>query len=358
MFRSKLSIILAAAALLLVAGFQVHAAEVERLIAAAKDKGEKELSISWAEQSFGGSKGAKMFEALFNKMYGMNIKVNFTPSPSMRAMTGKITQEVTAGRKPSTNVFLGTETHFGAMLKRDVMEPYDYTKLSSRIPRGVVTPKNIGVEIATFVSGITYNTNLISPAEAPKKLEDALDPKWKGKIASTPYAAQFDRFAMLNNWGNDKMEAFVTKLTKNIGGLIRCGEMSRLTSGEFIMMVMDCGSYYPRLERGRGAPLAHVTLEDGATVSYFYWGVPRNSESPNLAKLFINMAMSREGQKVVYKNYATDHWELPGSQTAGEIKGLKSRGIEVLEINAEYVTKNSGLRPLSRKLSKILRRKG
>ncbi len=128
----------------------IQAAEVDRLIAAAKENGEKELNISWAEQSFGGSKGAKMFEALFNRMYGTNIKVNFTPSPSMRAMTGKIIQEVTAGRKPSTNVFLGTETHYGTMLKRDVMEPYDYTRLSSRIPRGVVIRKNIGVEIATF----------------------------------------------------------------------------------------------------------------------------------------------------------------------------------------------------------------
>lgn len=335
----------------------VQAAEVDRLIAAAKENGERELNISWAEQSFGGSKGAKMFEALFNRMYGTNIKVNFTPSPSMRAMTGKIIQEVTAGRKPSTNVFLGTETHYGTMLKRDIMEPYDYTKLSARIPRGVVTRKNIGVEIATFVSGITYNTNLISPAEAPKKMEDALNPKWKGKIASTPYAAQFDRFAALSNWGNEKMEAFVTKLSRNVGGLIRCGEMSRISSGEFIMMVMDCGSYYPRLERAKGAPLAHVTLEDGATISYFYWGIPRNSPNSNLAKLFINMAMSREGQKVVYKNYATDHYELPGSQTSDEIKGLRSRGIEVLDINAEYVADNSGLRPLSRKLSKILRQK-
>ena len=153
------------------------------------------------------------------------------------------------------------------------------------------------------------------------------------------------------------MEAFVTKLSDNIGGLIRCGEMSRLTSGEFIMMVMDCGSYYPRLEKAKGAPLAHVTLQDGATVSFFYWGVPRNSHNSNLAKLFINMAMSEEGQKIVYKNYATDHYELPGSQTAGEIKGLKSRGIEVLDINAEYVAEHSGLRPLSRKLSEILRRK-
>ena len=47
--------------------YGLQAAEVDRLLAAAKENGERELNISWAEQSFGGSKGAKTFEALFNR---------------------------------------------------------------------------------------------------------------------------------------------------------------------------------------------------------------------------------------------------------------------------------------------------
>ncbi len=347
-------------ALLILVAFHVSnadASEVQRLLAEAKKNGEKELKISWAQQSFSGSKGAKRFEALFNRMYGTNIKVNFTPAPSMRTMAAKISQEVSAGREPSTNVLLGTETHYGAMLKRDTMEPYDYTKLSSRITPGVVTRNNIAVEIGTFVSGVAYNTNLVSPAEAPKKLEDVLNPKWKGIIASTTYAAQFDRFALLPNWGNERMKAFMTKFSAHVGGLIRCGELSRITSGEFALMVLSCGSYAVRQQKAKGAPLEHVILDDGASISFFYWGVPRNSTSPNLAKLFINMAMSEEGQKVVYKNYDTDHYALPGSKSAAELKGLKAKGVTILEIDAEYVADHPQQFKLGRALAKILRQK-
>ena len=72
------------------------------------------------------------------------------------------------------------------------------------------------------------------------------------------------------------MKAFLAKFSNQIGGLMRCGESSRIVTGEFIMMVMDCGSYYVRLERARGAPVEHIIPEDGTTISFFYWGVPRN----------------------------------------------------------------------------------
>ena len=330
-----------------------HSPEVMRLLAAAKEKGEREIDIIWGEQSFGGYKGAKMFEESFNRMYGLSVKVNFTPGPSMPDVAGKVTQELAAGQRSSTDLLLGTESHFGSLINREVLEVYDYTKLSPRITKGVVVP--IGVEIATFVSGVTYNPNFLPRGEAPKKLEDVLNPKWKGKIVSTPYAAQFDRISLLPQWGPERMKAFLTKFSTHVGGLMRCGESSRIVTGEFVMMVVDCGSYYVRLERARCAPLEHVILEDGATTSFFYWGVPRNAAHPNLAKLFINMAMSEEGQKAVYKAYETDHYALPGSQSAAELSALKAKGIEPLRVDAQFVAKHPELRELSQEFAKILR---
>ncbi len=147
-----------------------HSAEVKRLIAAAKEKGETELDLTWSQNSFSGAKGAKLFEAMFNRMYGMNIKVNFTPGPRMSKMGSKIAQEVAAGHKASTDLLLGIELHYGRLMKQGVLDQYDYTKLSPRITKNLVTSNNTGVEIGTFVSGLVYNTNFISPAEAPKKL--------------------------------------------------------------------------------------------------------------------------------------------------------------------------------------------
>lgn len=330
-----------------------HSAEVQRLLIAAREKGEQELDLIWGEGTFSGSAGAKMFEALFNRMYGNNVKVKFTPGPSPTDMSAKLSQEVAAGRTASTDVLLGTESHYADLLKRKVLEEYDYTKLSPRIRKDMVAP--YGVEIAGIISGIIYNTNAVSPSEVPKRLEDSLNPKWKGKIASTANAAIFDRVAGRPEWGAERMKAFVGKLSAHVGGLIRCGEVSRIITGEFSMLVLGCGSFFVEQARAYGAPLGHALLEDGTTIGFFYMGIPRTAAHPNLAKLFINMVMSEEGQKIAYKTYFTDHPSLPGSQSAGELKELRSKGFEPLKVDVKFVAERSELRDLSTELPKILR---
>jgi ABC-type glycerol-3-phosphate transport system substrate-binding protein len=88
-----------------------HAPEVQRLLAAARERGETELVLSWGESSLGGYEAAPKFEALFNRMYGTSIKLAFTPGPSMPDMALKVAQEVTSGQKASTDVLLGNEGH-------------------------------------------------------------------------------------------------------------------------------------------------------------------------------------------------------------------------------------------------------
>lgn len=332
-----------------------HSAEVKRLLAAVKETGERELDFTWSEESFSGTAGAKMFEALFNRMYGLNVTFKFTPGPSMTQMAGKVTQEVAAGRSPSTDILLGTESHYSDLLGRKVLEEYDYTRLSPRIRKDIVAPN--GVEIGGIISGILYNTNLVSPSDAPRKLEDALNPKWKGKIASTVNAGLFDRVAARPEWGPEKMIPFVKKLSEQVAGLIRCGEASRVISGEFHMLVLGCGSLFAHQAKAKGAPLANAILEDGTTIGYFYVGTPRTSTRPNLTKLFINMVMSEEGQKLAYKTYFSDHPDLPGSQSAAELKDLKARGKEPLKVNVKFVTEHPELHKLGNELIKILREK-
>ena len=330
--------------------------EVNRLIAAAEEKGEQELILTWSESSLGGSTGAKKFEALFNKMYGANIRVNFTPGPSMTDMAGKVTQEAAAGRKASTDVLLGTESHYSALLNRNVLEEYDYTKLSPRITKEVVGYRNMGVEIYSTISAVNYNSQLVSAADVPRKLEDALNPKWKGKIASTVNAAYFDRVAFRPEWGPEKMKGFIRKLAQHVGGLVRATESERIVTGEFLMLVMSA-SHDVRRQKALKAPLGTVILEDATTVGVLHLGVPRNSSHPNLAKLFANMVMSEEGQRLLYEVYFTDHHELPGSQSAAELKELAAKGIKPLKVDIKFKVDHPEIEQLSDELRTILREK-
>lgn len=355
--------VLIAAALLGVAATSVQAAtadhspEVKRLIAAAKEKGERELDLIWSGTSLGGSEGAKKFEALFNRIYGLNTKFNFTPGPSMTDTAGRVTQEVAAGRTASTDILMGTESHYGDLVKRNVLEEYDYSRLSPRIQKKFVAPKNIGTEFYTIISGITYNTHSISAKEAPRRLEDVLSPKWKGKIASTTNAAIFDRVAMLPEWGVERMKVFITKLADQVGGLIRASENERVISGEFIMLVMDGGGHQVRKQQLKGAPVGHIIPEDAANMSFGYMGVPRTSAHPNLAKLFINMVMSEEGQRVVFETHFTDHHELPASQSAAALAELTAKKAKLLRVDIDFVMKHPEMSKLSDEFRNILRAK-
>ena len=338
------------------AGKAGHTPEVNRMLALAAEKGEQELNLTWSESSLGGYEGAKKFEELFNRMYGTNIKVHFTPGPSMTQMVGKVTQEVAAGRASSTDILLGTESHYSALLNRNVMEEYDYTKLSPRVTRDVVAYRNMGAEIYSTISSVNYNSKLVSPVDLPRKLEDVLNPKWKGKIASTVNAAYFDRVAFRPEWGVEKMKAFITKLAQQVGGLVRATESERIVSGEFLMLVMSA-SHDVRRQRAKGAPLESVILEDAATIGVLHLGVPRTSSHPNLAKLFVNMVMSEEGQKLLYAVYFTDHYELPGSQSAADLKELKAKGIKPLKVDVKFKADHPEIEQLGDELRKILREK-
>src|SRR5688572_8799086 len=81
-----------------------HSAEVERLIAAAQAAGETELSLSWAEDNLGGYEGATKLGELFNRMYGLNVKVTFTPG-RLDQLVGRVEQEITSGRRASLDLF-------------------------------------------------------------------------------------------------------------------------------------------------------------------------------------------------------------------------------------------------------------
>lgn len=331
------------------------ASEVARLVAAARATGQTELQLAWSDNTLGGGEGARRFEELFNRTYGTQITIHFTPGPSMTDMSAKISQEAAAGHKASTDVLIGAESHFGALLDRDVLERYDYTQLSPRITPAFVAPPGVAVEFTSRLPGITYHSGLVAPADVPRLLTDTLHPRWKDRIASTVNAASFDRVASRPEWGAERMRAYVTDLARQVAGLVRCGESARLLSGEFAMVVMDCGSYEANRAKAQGVPLGHVIPEDAATVIFFYMGVPRTAAHPDLAKLFIGLLMTEEGQRLLYEVEFTDHYQLAGSRSVAELEGLRAKGIEPLRIDAAWVAAHPEVTQLGNELTRILR---
>jgi ABC-type Fe3+ transport system substrate-binding protein len=328
--------------------------EVRRLIQAARDSGETELNVAWASSSLGGMESIKRIEAWMNQTYGTNIKITLIPGPSMTDMVGKITQEYLAGQKASSDVYLGRELHLATMLPHDVLEQYDYTQLSPRITRDIVGERNVGVEVYTTIPAILYNSELVPRAEVPQRLEDVLQPKWRGRIAATETASYFGSLSAHPEWGAERMKAYMARLSQQVGGLIRNSEEHRIISGEFVMLVLG-NTHNAKQNSAKGAPLASVVPEDVAQANTLNLGVPRNSAHPNLAKLYINAMLSEAGQRILFETYLTDHSELPGSRSAEDLAELRAKGIRLQKLNVRFALDHPDLPEVEQELRTILR---
>src|ERR671919_1875226 len=107
----RLSLYLLAVALTGVSPLLVSGAPLDDLIAGAK----KEGVIEFYGPSTLGPEGAQAIVSAFNKKYGLNIKVNFTPSGNMTRDTAKIVGLSASGQPPEWDIMVVTDAHHGSL---------------------------------------------------------------------------------------------------------------------------------------------------------------------------------------------------------------------------------------------------
>lgn len=146
---------------------------------------------------------------------------------------------------------------------------------------------------------IAYNTKMVTPADAPRKYEDLLDSKWKGKLGIDT-ATETGWFAtQLEIMGKEKGLDFFRRLGKQKPNL-RKGHtllVQLCIAGEFPIIV---NAYGARIEeyKAKGAPVEWVAVNP---VIFHANGnmLGKNASHPNTAKLFIDYMLSRDGQGIL-----------------------------------------------------------
>jgi iron(III) transport system substrate-binding protein len=328
-FVLALCCLVGALAMAPVAGFSQSRTE---LVEGAKKEGS--LSLSWGTGTMGGIEGARAMERVFNKTYGLNIQFKYTPGPAMPQFASRIIQEAKAGQPASSDLFIGSENHVVRMSLKKV----DWSKAFPHVTAPMTDWDGRVLIVVSRTPGFTYNTNLVSANEVPRKVEDVLNPKWKGKIASTPYAASFDRLALV--WGEDKTTAFLRTFSKHVAGLIRCGEEERVANGEFAMMVFNCDLADQNEMREKGAPVSGRVFQDAGILSYWYLAVPSNAAHPNAATLLAALLVSKEGQDILWKTEKTSSHLVEGTYMHKFVKDQEREGVKFYANPVSDVVKN------------------
>ncbi len=181
---------------------------------------------------------------------------------------------------------------------------------------------------------IAYNTKLTGFHELPKRWEDLLDPRWKGRMAleseDIPWFA-----SLLQMMGEEQGRQFARRLAKQqlqmrtghtlISQLLAAGEIAlaptvRVNAAETLKM--------------KGASLDWMAIEPIAPNPPISVAMAKNGPHPNAARLFVDFILSRDGQIIVR--------DVNRNPTRGDVEQPVARAskLKLFEMNWDGVVKN------------------
>jgi len=315
------------------------ASPIDQLIAGAKNEG----VIEFYGPSTLGPEGAQELAAGFNKKYGLNIKLNFSPSGNMTRDTAKIVGMSASGQPPEWDIMVVTDAHHGSLWLRKLQKTFNYA--GAGVAKDRIEYDSGTISVANQFALPTYNSKLVAPKDVPKKWEDLLDSKWKGKIGVINSTHHWGRLAA-GPWGEEKTIDFIKKLSAQKPLLTRAGEMAqRLVLGEVLVSATLQDSQLHESEKS-GAPLAFADQVQPVISPEYHVGVLKNAPHPNVGHLFVIFMASPEVQVIWKKHTGHSSAYVPGTDAYKFAQGKQV--VYMKQDQADKVDK------ISRQIGKIL----
>ena len=309
-------------------------AAFKQMVAAAQKEGA--LNLNWG---FSSPDSAGALTDAFNKQFP-DIKVTITPNQDQPANTAKLIEEAKAGKPSSTDAFVAVPQLIFAAGPggANVLEKVDWAAIAPSAETSVTAD---GAALAIFdqYSTFAYNSGQFTDADLPKTADDVL--KLKQPIASTPYAAQFNVLGAPDAMGKQGVEDYVKAFQP--AGFIGCGDLSRVASGEFAALWINCGANVTEIFAEKGAPLKNAVLQDAAVTYPWYGAIPTNSAHPNAAKLWVAWLDSPEAQQILFDKEKADNVRIDGSQTAKQLSDYEAQGVTFTNADYDFVAKNQDI---------------
>lgn len=146
-------------------------------------------------------------------------------------------------------------------------------------------------------TSLGFNTNLITPAEAPKTYKDLLDPKWKGRMSLAGTSTGVHWVGnVLNVMGREYLDKFAAQ-DVNVQNMAAVALAGLVVSGEVPLSptTQDSNIF---TARKTGAPVEWRPLEP-VVANLGSAGMTTKTPHPHAALLFLDYLLSKEGQKVL-----------------------------------------------------------
>lgn len=156
------------------------------------------------------------------------------------------------------------------------------------------------VTLANVPVTFAYNTQSITPEEAPQAWADLLDEEYKGRIGITQGTAGGSSIA-LNRFIQEEVDPeFWTKLAELDPSVYDSGGQRQEALARNELDVATAGTAAVNVAVTEdGAPIDYVVPEEGVVLFSFFAGKVENAENAEAAEAFLNYALSERGQSVI-----------------------------------------------------------
>lgn len=267
-------------------------ADDRALYEAAKREGQ----VTWYTAAYG-SETAEALGAAFERRYP-GIKANVVRTTAQIAYQ-RLSQDIKAGVK-ECDLFNSTDVGHHLTLKAQGRlaryRPENEDKVASQF-------RNVDKDDTYFITSaglvlLTYNTDLVKQADAPKNWTDLLDPRWKNKVSIghpgfSGYVGTWV-LTMRKNYGWDyfeKLKANNPQIGRSINDTV-----TMLNAKERQVAAGADGTTLQ--SRDKGNPINVIFPADGAVLMRVPSSVLKDAPHPNAARLLLNWQLSVEAAQV------------------------------------------------------------
>src|SRR5262245_5959798 len=294
--RSSLALFLMVLVSALSAREASRAAEISpELVAAAKKEGRVALYTPLIVDQI-----VRPLAAAFRAKFG--IPVDYQRLDSNQVVL-KVLNEHRA-RRVTADV-ITTSLGIQGLINAKALRPFQ-SMSAAELPAHYKDPNGYWASVRLHVFGPAVNTNLVKEADRPKTYDDLLDPKWAGKMVwrrqnmtgSTGFIAN-----ILATRGEQQGMDYLRKLARQRVITVSISDralLDQVIAGEYVMAIAMT-NHNIEISRKEGAPLAWIPLEPAMMTSEQI-ALTTLSPHPNAGMLFVEYALSREGQGVFQKS--------------------------------------------------------
>jgi iron(III) transport system substrate-binding protein len=228
------------------------------------------------------------------------IDVDYWRASATKVMDRALS-EYRAGR-PLFDIILTNDNPMQIMQKEGIFAKYE-SPSAKEFTKDSIDP-NLGPRYRNVVIGVVYNKNAISPADAPKSLEDLVKPQYRGKLVmpdptqhttTTQWVASLEKLM-----GKEQANKYIRDLAAAkpilVESLLPAAE--RVMTGETPIAITYVK--YAYMFGLKGAPLDYVRLGKMMGDGH-YLTLSNKAPHPNAGKALIDFFLSQESMSMIAK---------------------------------------------------------